>query len=1322
MKVVNMSTWCTRAVSLCLIVAGGLSAAQAAPVAVTGKAAEEADLGVAPRPAPRDAQSQKKPDGRYGKLPAHFEVNAGQLHDSVKFATRGNGYQLALTGNEILLSLQKSGGRPSDPAAAREWMRKPLADRLRERKSTLVRKSFAAADPNPEIVGEDLLPGVSHYVIGSDPTQWRTNVEHYAKVRYRNLYPGIDMLYHGVNGRPEYDWLVAPGADPHQIVEIFEGATGLRVLQNGDLFVDTADGGFVQKKPTIFQDIRGDRVVVRGGYVVVGANRAGFKVGRYDRSQSLVIDPVLEYSTLLDGANSDFASGVAVNDAGEAYIVGTTASTDFPHTATILSDIANSVGGTAGLGVAFVTKLNAAGDGIVFSTYFGSNGSNLGSGIALGTDGSIYATGNTEAIHTSEPPLTLIPGAQFPYTATIGNVDAAGLFFSGAAFVVKLAPDGSRFSYATVINATGCFAAGQSIAVDASGRAIVGGSLIGECADWFTTPDAVQTTKSSASDEYGFVLKLTPDGSSAAYSTLFGGARDPATPLSGASTRVNSIAADASGNAYFGGFTATPFLPLANPSQVYVGVSGGFFTKIDPTGSLVYSSYYSSDTFHGVALDGQGNALFAGNTSLVKVNQVGAVTFATAGPGSSQCFDTGGSLGIALDRLANIYLTGTACQRLLFPIVGDLGLGGGFDQNFSDAFVAKVSADGGTYAYSFPLGGAQGASGNGIAVDRFGGVYVVGSATANFPTLNPIQSTEINGAAFIAKFSEPLPPIGLFSSENPALVSDAITFTAIVPDDTATGTVTFKDGTTALGTVPLSSGVAKFTISTLPIAIHLMTAVYNGDATHIAATSSVFNQEVAPPPQDSLTVLSASAQSLPADQALNLTAIVTGTAGVIPTGLVMFLDGSGRLATAQLLPGTGIATIALKLTPGTHSVTARYLGDARNAPSTSAPPLPITVIGAPTVTITSPSGTNNAYAIPVSFDIFVTATSPTGATVSHVDLLSNGAPFGTLTSPPYIFHFPNAPPGTYTFSAVAIDNFFQSNTSAPVKVQVFDASLTFYHHDLQGNTIAATDGRGQYLYTENYRPFGDRVNNFPEQQVAQPGGNRQWFAGKAQDEATGLQYFGARYYDPAIGRFMGIDSVGFDESNLHSFNRFAYGNNNPYRYIDLDGKSATEAFLILGVSAIIVGNALANCKDCRQSLADLWRRFSSNLHNEAEEPNETPGTGGKVTSPGNDASSNKPSEGAGSVEKPRGIPENWREEPTKGEGGRQWVNPDNPNDRVRSMPGNPNSPHPKSREPYVRDVKNGNQWRDVTGNRIEGSKGRNSPDTHIPTKDYVYRP
>jgi hypothetical protein len=180
------------------------------------------------------------------------------------------------------------------------------------------------------VSGLEELPGKANYFIGSDPAKWRTNIPTYAKVHYRDVYLGIDLLYYGNQRQLEYDFVVAPGADPKKIVLGFEGADKLEIDAQGDLVLHTADGQIRQKKPLIYQEVDGVRTEIEGSYILKGANRFGFTVAAYDVNRPLIIDPVvLSYSTYLGGSGVDQGHGIAVDASGSAYVVGGSGSTDF---------------------------------------------------------------------------------------------------------------------------------------------------------------------------------------------------------------------------------------------------------------------------------------------------------------------------------------------------------------------------------------------------------------------------------------------------------------------------------------------------------------------------------------------------------------------------------------------------------------------------------------------------------------------------------------------------------------------------------------------------------------------------------------------------------------------------------------------------------------------------------------------------------------------------------------------------------------------------------------------------------------------------------
>src|SRR2546426_4537719 len=353
----------------------------------------------------------------YGRLPLHFEANLGQTRQDVRFLARGAGYSLYLTAGEAVLVLTKP-----NPDAKRD-SRSTLERLGTQARGTpvVVRMSLVGAAPKPLVSGLDELPGKANYLIGKDPAKWRTNVPTYAKVHYRAVYPGIDLVYYGNQRQLEYDFVVSPGANPERIVLGFQGAERLEINAEGELVLHAGGGALRQQKPVIYQEINGVRTKIEGRYVLKDAHRVGFQVAAYDASRPLVIDPTLVDSTYLGGSISDDGYGIAVDAAGSAYVTGLAGSTDFP---TVNPLQAANGGGTD----AFVSKLNAAGSALLYSTYLGGSGEDYGYGIAVDAAGSAYVTGQTTS-------------TDFPTTIGAFQTTKGGSSYN--AFVTKLNPTGS---------------------------------------------------------------------------------------------------------------------------------------------------------------------------------------------------------------------------------------------------------------------------------------------------------------------------------------------------------------------------------------------------------------------------------------------------------------------------------------------------------------------------------------------------------------------------------------------------------------------------------------------------------------------------------------------------------------------------------------------------------------------------------------------------------------------------------------------------------------------------------------------------------------
>ena len=461
----------------------------------------------------------------YGWLPLSFEANHGQTDGKVKFLSRGSGYNLFLTATEAVLSLRKP--QLKDKAAQGSALHK--ADKTEP--ATVVSMKLVGANPDPKITGVNQLPGKVNYFLGKDPKKWRTNISTYARVRYTNVYPGIDLVFYGQGQKLEYDFIVAPGADPEAIALCF-GQTPLKIDQNGDLALDAKGEELCLQKPLIYQDIDGIRKPVSGGYVLhpvkneKQTHQVGFKIAAYDRTRPLVIDPVLIYSTYLGGSNTDEGYGIAVDATGNCYVTGYTNSTDFPTENPLYPN-------NAGYYDAFVTSLNPVGNALIYSTYLGGSSNDSGYGIAVDATGNCYVTGWTlSSDFPTENPL---------YPNNAGSHDA---------FVTSLNPAGDALIYSTYLGGSSNDY-GYGIAVDATGNCYVTG--------WTSSSDFPTQYPLYPNNAGGwdvFVTSLNPAGDALIYSTYLGGS----------STDYGyGIAVDTTGNCYVIGCTSSTNFPTQNP-------------------------------------------------------------------------------------------------------------------------------------------------------------------------------------------------------------------------------------------------------------------------------------------------------------------------------------------------------------------------------------------------------------------------------------------------------------------------------------------------------------------------------------------------------------------------------------------------------------------------------------------------------------------------------------------------------------------------------------------------------------------------------------
>jgi len=656
----------------------------------------------------------------YGQLPLTFELNQGQTDPRVKYLSRGPGYSLFLTPNEAVLSLRPSN-RDEHSATA------------------VLRMTLLGANPKTEVSGQNESPGRSNYFIGNDPGKWRTDVPRYARVRYANVYPGVDLIYYGNQRELEYDFVLQPDANPEHIRLRIGGASNVR-LEHGDLQLTSAAGEVRLRSPHIYQNENGIRHEVHGSYIVTGKNEVGFRLGAYDRRRALVIDPVLAYSTYLGGSGEDRPFAITIDEAGNAYVTGGTSSPEFP----ILDGVQSTYHG--GASDVFVTKIKADGSQLMYSTYLGGSSGENATSIAVDSTG-IYITGDTES---SDFPT------RNPIQPTIHGHDA---------FVTKINASGNDLVYSTYLGGSD-WETGWGIAVDASGKAHVRGDTR---SNDFPVVRAIQPHRRARVFNC-FVSEFNADGTELLYSTYWGGS---------AGEGGVGIGVDAEGNTYIGGYTFSTDFPTVNPIQSFLaGEQDAFLSKFSADGqTVIYSTYLGGtgdERGEAFTVDSSGNAYIGGYTSSTDFPMANAIQSTNHGhtdafvskinaAGNALVFSTylggigdEGVIGLAADSFGNAFISGYTSSPD-FPVEKALEK---TNHGARDAFVAKVSTDGHKLLYSTYLGGSADESNwrdLNVAIDTRGTAYVAGTtASLDFPT-TPLafqRSSQGGWEGFVVKIAQ----------------------------------------------------------------------------------------------------------------------------------------------------------------------------------------------------------------------------------------------------------------------------------------------------------------------------------------------------------------------------------------------------------------------------------------------------------------------------------------------------------------------------------------------------------------------------------------
>lgn len=701
-----------------------------------------------------------------------FVENAGQWHESVRFqAWNDSAGTMWLVEDAIWISVIEPDS--SNQMAENNDRLAPKSPYMLSDETTLkgvnIRISFPGANPTPIIETLDSLDTTISYFIGNDPEHWQPAVPVWGGVRYKELWPGVDLEFGRQKGRLMQRFVAREGADIGAVRLQVEGAEGIDI-DNGLLHLTTAGRDLALPAPLADFTYPVRLVAPDGSADTVDVQHADAEI----KSQS-VASPAenwdeLIYSTFLGGSNSDGSSGIIVDHSGSAYVTGYTKSSNLPTTPGDFDP------GHNGDHDSFVAKLSPDGRSLVYSTFIGGSASDGGYSVVVDAAGNAYVTGYTGSTN-------------FPTSSGSYDTSFNGPSDGYDAFVVKLNPAGSGLIYSTYLGG-GHTDGGHELVVDGAGNACVAGRT--ESANFPTKNGAFDTSHNGFAD--AFVVKLNQNGSGLSYATFLGGSSDDGS---------NGIAMDGAGNAYVSGSTESYNFPTTVGAfdTSYNGEKDTFVVKLNAAGSaLFYSTFLggtSPDSGYAIAVDDAGNAYTTGDTEspdfptttgafdrsynngtdvfIAKLDPAGnSLVYATFLGGSD--FDRG--LGIDATAAGSTYVTGST-NSSNFPTTA-----GAFDRGHNgrnDAFALRLDQDGKSLTYATFLGSSSDDWSNDIIVDEVGNIYTTGYAgSSNFPTVSGGFDTSHNGNydAFISR----LMPEGI--------ATPTPTVTPTVPTPTPTPTPT----------------------------------------------------------------------------------------------------------------------------------------------------------------------------------------------------------------------------------------------------------------------------------------------------------------------------------------------------------------------------------------------------------------------------------------------------------------------------------------------------------------------------------------------------
>ena len=986
----------------------------------------------------------------YGDVPLMFEANQGQTAPQVKFISHSNGYSVFLTAGGLVLTLRSSetSATTNDSAAPSSRRNRSRLSAVRqlerdakESKSTALAIDLVGAAANPVILGEQALHTTINYFIGRDPSKWRRNVPTYSKIRYRNVYPGIDLVYYGNDRRVEYDFDLAPGADATQIQFSVRGADSLNVAPSGDLLLTKGVHELRFQTPVLYQEINGARTRVPGTYVLGDSTHVGFEVGSYDKTKPLVIDPVLVYSTFLGGSGDDFSNGIAVDSSGDAYVVGLTDSPDFPASIGSYNPTQFRM---------FLTKLDPTGSSLLFADYFGgTSGGDEAYAMALDSSGNAFVTGGATS-------------SDFPVVNAFQNT----LSGSQDAFLVKLSADGSSILYSTYLGGSNSQFA-NSVSVDPAGEAVIAG--VTQSTD-FPLFNAYQSSISADQfgdwGVYGFLTKFAANGTPLVYSTYLAGNTLNSGSCTGCfpDSEIMGVVTDASGDAYVTGNTTTTNFPVTSSALTttfpgYSLSSSGFVSEFDTSGVIVYSTYLgglSSTFLNAIAVDTTGSAYVTGfdiandsfpivTTSICDPSVAacnGAIIAKLDPTGSSLVYST--FLGtsnnmegqaIQVDASGDAFIVGSDVQfDLSNPIEGYAGGNG-------DVVIAEIDPTATTLLMATFLGG-QGweAAADSLALDTHGAVYVTGvTQSLDFPVTQSALQTTLGGQtdAFISKIDPATNAPAVAMAPHSLQFASQVVGTTSAPQTTVLrnmGSASLTISAKIAGTDFAETDDCGGTLAAASFCTFTVTFTPSGSGSFTEALT-ITDDAQGSPHVVTLTGTGAAAFQSVTVTPSSLTFPPSPVGAASATQTITFANGSNAAVVVSGIQLTGSFTVANNncgtvLPQRTCTVQVGFvptssgpqIGTLRFVDSASGSPQVVGLGGSGTDFVMSPV-VNQATVSPGGTATYQLNVTPTGGTYSStVTFVCNGAPpFSTCTVSPR-----SITPGS-TSSAVSVS----VTTSAP---------------------------------------------------------------------------------------------------------------------------------------------------------------------------------------------------------------------------------------------------------------------------------------------------